>query len=65
MFLVVLLFSGAFVVDNQEFVEAVSTDLESGKTWTYVGAQPVPENGVAIPVADLTTGKEVVYFVTK
>jgi hypothetical protein len=65
MFLVMLLMSGAFVADNQEFIEAVAVDLEAGKTWTYVGSQPVPKNGVAIPAIDSVTGKEVVYFVTK
>ena len=65
MFLVMLLMSGAFVADNQEFIHAVGVDLEAGKTWTYVGSQAVPKNGVAIPAIDSVTGKEVVYFVTK
>ena len=65
MFIGILLMSGMFTLDNPEFVSAVKADLKAGKTWTYVGAQPVPVNGVAIPVIDLTTGSEVVYFVTQ
>ena len=65
MFVGILLMGSLFVADNQEFINAVEVDLKAGKTWTYVGAQPVPVNGVAIPVIDLTTGSEVVYFVTK
>jgi len=54
-----------FTLDNPEFVSAVKADLEAGKAWTYVGSQPPPENGVAIPVTSLTTGEDIVLFVTK
>ena len=65
MFVGVLLMGSLFVADNQEFINAVEVDLKAGKTWTYVGAQPIPVNGVAIPVIETSTGNKIVYFVTK
>jgi len=64
MFAVILLIGSVFVNDNPEFIDAVKKDYE-GKTWSYVGEQAVPENGVAIPAIDSITGEEVVYFITK
>tara|TARA_B110000902_G_scaffold205845_1_gene234368 strand:+ start:361 stop:558 length:198 start_codon:yes stop_codon:yes gene_type:complete len=65
MFVGILLMGSLFVADNQEFINAVEVDLKAGKTWTYVGAQPIPVNGVAIPVIETSTGNKIVYFVTK
>ena len=65
MFIGIMLMSGMFALDNPEFVSAVKADLEAGKSWTYVGSQPPPEKGVAIPVSSLTTGEDIVLFVTK
>jgi len=65
MFIGIMLMSAMFTIDNPEFVSAVKADLEAGKSWTYVGAVPPPENGVAIPVSDLRTGEDIVLFVTK
>ena len=65
MFIGIMLMSGMFALDNPEFVSAVKADLEAGKKWTYVGSQPPPDNGVAIPVSSLTTGEDIVLFVTK
>tara|TARA_R110001599_G_scaffold197201_2_gene393858 strand:- start:213 stop:410 length:198 start_codon:yes stop_codon:yes gene_type:complete len=65
MFVGMMLMSAMFTLDNPEFVSAVKADLAAGKSWTYVGSQPPPENGVAIPVSSLTTGEDIVLFVTK
>ena len=65
MFLGLLFVGSMFVADNQEFINAVEADLKSGKTWAYVGAQPIPVNGVAIPVVETSTGNKIVYFVTQ
>tara|TARA_B100000780_G_C21125269_1_gene456387 strand:+ start:2405 stop:2602 length:198 start_codon:yes stop_codon:yes gene_type:complete len=65
MFAVILLIGSVFVNDNPEFIDAVKKDYDEGKTWSYVGEQAVPENGVAIPAIDSITGEEVVYFITK
>tara|TARA_B110000285_G_scaffold228115_1_gene290536 strand:- start:56 stop:253 length:198 start_codon:yes stop_codon:yes gene_type:complete len=65
MFLGIMLMSGMFALDNPEYVSAVKADLASGKSWTYVGSQSPPDNGVAIPVSSLTTGEDIIFFVTK
>ncbi len=65
MFVGMMLMSAMFTLENPQFVSAVKADLEAGKAWTYVGSQPPPENGVAIPVTSLTTGEDIVLFVTK
>jgi hypothetical protein len=65
MFLGIILMSAMFTVDHPEFVSAVKADLAAGKSWTYVGAQTPPVNGVAIPVSSLTTGEDIVLFVTE
>ena len=65
MFVGMMLMSAMFTLDNPEFFSAVKADLEAGKSWTYVGAVPPPENGVAIPVTSLTTGEDIVLFITK
>lgn len=65
MFLGIILMSAMFTVDHPDFVSAVKADLAAGKSWTYVGAQPPPVNGVAIPVSSLTTGEDIVLFVTE
>jgi len=65
MFLGIILMSAMFTVDHPEFVSAVKADLAAGKSWTYVGAPTPPVNGVAIPVSSLTTGEDIVLFVTE
>lgn len=65
MFIGIMLMSAMFTIDNPEFVSAVKADFKAGKSWAYVGAQPPPEDGVAIPISSLTTGEDIVLFVTK
>ena len=65
MFLGIMLMGAMFTIDNPEYVSAVKADLAAGKKWSYVGSQSPPVNGVAIPVSSLTTGEDIVLFVTK
>ena len=47
--LVLGLFSGLFVADNQEFFEQVEKDIEAGAEWHYVGKQPLDPTAKSIP----------------
>jgi|TARA_R110000803_G_scaffold32033_3_gene70952 hypothetical protein len=54
-----------FTVDNQEFFDAVAADRAVGKKWEFVGVQPVPKNGVSIPITSLSTGEDIILFSIK
>lgn len=65
MFLGIILLSTMFVGNNLDYVSAVAADLDSGKSFHYVGPQLPPVGGVAIPVSSLITGEDVIFFQTK
>ena len=57
--LVLTLFSGLFVADNQEFFDQVKKDVKAGAEWHYVGKQPLDPTAKSIPgqICDPDTGK--------
>jgi len=61
LIIMMMLFSN----NNQEFFDASQANINDGKTWQYVGAQPVPEGHVALPSVNPDTGEETIIFQRK
>ena len=54
-----MLITGLFMHDNQEFFATVEQNIKDGYTWEYVGKQD-PDGHPAITVLD-SQNKEVIY----
>ena len=60
MGLALVLFTGLFMFDNQEFFKTVEQNIEDGMSWHYVGKQE-PGDNPAITVKDFD-GNDVIYW---
>ena len=60
MGLALVLFTGLFMFDNQEFFKTVEQNIEDGMSWHYVGKQE-PGDNPAITVKDID-GNDVIYW---
>jgi hypothetical protein len=56
----IVIFTGLFMFDNQEFFKTVEKNIEDGMSWHYVGKQ-APGDNPAITIKD-AQDNDVIYF---
>ena len=56
-----VLFTGLFMFDNQEFFKTAEEQYNDGYRWEYVGKQPVGDVP-SLPVIEPKSGNEVIYY---